>query len=161
MGYISRSSRVAGWPEIRNACFMIANITRLMNSDNQARRSRKLKEWMESQLITDLRHYQITETVVFDWTQSGGAGRKMRYMDGTLENFSRIIVFDQQGNLLADGCMEFIVNNSRPVCYWDILTVWKNGHIIREKREQGIPSHLWNVLPSTAPSKYSRKFSWM
>jgi hypothetical protein len=117
----------------------------------------KLRDWMESQLLADIRQYGVTEAVTFDWSQSFGTGGGTRYLDGTLENFSRIILFDSAGNLVADGCIDYISNNFLTICYWDLITVWKDGHIRREKREQGIPAHIWKKLPGALMEKYVGK----
>ena len=116
-----------------------------------------LRDWIESQLTADLAHYNISETVIFDWSQSYGTGRKVRYLDGTLENFSRIILFNKSGDLLADGCMDFIFGNGIAICYWDIVTVWKAGQMRDEKKEVGIPFHIWKQLPDGLMSKYLPK----
>ena len=128
-----------------------------MRTHNKLSVSEILGDWIESQLIADLKSYSVFGDARFDWSQSYGAGRKVRHLDGTLENFSRIILFDREGELLADGCMDFVFSSSVVVCYWDLVTVWRKGQIISEKKEEGIPVHVWKQLPSALMTKYREK----
>jgi hypothetical protein len=115
----------------------------------------KLKEVVETQLAKDLRNYRVeNDSLSFDWSQSYGTGRQALYLDGIVQNFSRIIVFDKQGNLVADGCMDFICNRIFCISYWDLVTTWTDGRILREKKEQGVPMHIWKQLPSAMMAKY-------
>jgi hypothetical protein len=135
---------------------MTSNLSRLMNipGTEQASFNQKLRQWVEEQLVADLRFYGVTRVVRIDWSEAYGSARKAKYLGGKLENFSRIIVFDDRNNLIADGCMDFICNDFFAICYWDVITVWNNGQIAREKKEQGIPSHIWRQLPGTLMSRY-------
>jgi hypothetical protein len=118
----------------------------------------KLKEVVESQLIKDLGNYKILKQPLrFDWSQSYGTGRTATFLDGSIQNFSRIIVFDQIGNLVADGCMDFICNRIFCISYWDLVTTWRDGNILCEKKEQGVPLHIWKQLPAAMMSKYIPK----
>ncbi|HYC84630.1 MAG TPA: hypothetical protein VEB86_05380 [Chryseosolibacter sp.] len=118
----------------------------------------KLKEVVESQLAKDLGNYKVLkQSLSFDWSQSYGSGRNATFMDGTIQNFSRIIVFDDGGNLVADGCMDFICNRIFCIAYWDLVTTWRDGHILCEKKEQGIPFHIWKQLPAAMMAKYMPK----
>jgi hypothetical protein len=114
-----------------------------------------LNAWVEAQLIHDLRHYEIHQPALhIDWSQSYGSGRQAKFLDGKVQNFSRIIVFDENKTLVADGCMDFICNKFFGICYWDLVTTWKNDRILREKKETGVPFHIWRQLPVTMMSKY-------
>ena len=116
----------------------------------------ELHDFVEDQLVRDLAHYRITgESLRIDWSQSYGCGREARFLDGTLQNFSRIIVFDQTGELVADGCMDFISNKYFCLCYWELVTTWKNGKILREKKETGIPMHVWTKIPAAMIGKFA------
>jgi hypothetical protein len=135
------------------------NLSRLINfpSTDDPSANLKLRQWMEEQLITDLRYYGVTKSVRIDWSQSYGCGRKAKYLGGKLENLSRLIVFDEDDNLIADGCMDFISNDFFAICYWDLLTVWRHGETTHEKKEQGIPPHIWRQLPGALTSRYSSR----
>ena len=115
----------------------------------------KLCAVIESQLTRDLRNYRIDATdLKFDWSQCFGAGHSYSYMDGTVENFNRIIVFDANDNLVADGCMDFIANRFFFIAYWDLVTSWHDGEIVREKKEQGMPMSVWRQLPEALMTKH-------
>jgi|GEM_PF-6461377 len=136
---------------------ILSKIINLPNSHSALHTSMgvKLKELVESQLVKDLAHYKILkQSLSFDWSQSYGTGRNSTFLDGTIQNFARIILFDQSGNLVADGCMDFICNRIFCVAYWDLVTTWREGNILCEKKEQGVPFHIWKQLPAAMMSKY-------
>ena len=115
-----------------------------------------LKSFVEDQLLKDLLSYQVNVSGArFDWSQSYGCGKERKYLDGRLQNFSRIVVFQGDGSLLADGCMDFICNKQTCLCYWDLITTWRNGRSVREKKEPGITFHIWNQLPLNLMSRYT------
>lgn len=114
-----------------------------------------LRDVVETQLARDLRNYRIyNEHVKFDWSQSYGGGRSFAYLDGKVENFNRVIVFDQDNNLLADGCIDFIANRFFFLAYWDLVTTWKNGDIVKEKKDHGMPISVWRQLPEALMAKH-------
>ena len=113
-----------------------------------------LRQWVERQLIHDLLAYGVRGSLTIDWSQASNGSRSQAYMSGRLTNYNRIIVFDEQGELIADGCMDFILTDHYAVCYWDLVTIWRNGQMTCEKKEQGIPPHVWRVLPGSLRSKY-------
>jgi hypothetical protein len=115
----------------------------------------RLRAVVEAHLMRDLKKYNIHNTDLhFDWSQSYGGGRSFTYLDGKVENFNRIIVFDRDNNLVADGCMDFIANRFFFLAYWDLVTTWRNGDILKEKKEQGMPMSVWRQLPEALMTKH-------
>ncbi|HYG03060.1 MAG TPA: hypothetical protein VD927_11495 [Chryseosolibacter sp.] len=115
----------------------------------------ELQQLIETQLTKDLRNYHVNENDLrFDWSQSYGTGRSAHYLDGFAENFNRIIVFDKDDNLLADGCMDFIANRFFFIAYWDLVTTWNEGTIVNEKKDQGMPFKIWRQLPEALMLKH-------
>ena len=115
----------------------------------------KLREFVENQLINDLMYYKIeSEDFIFDWSESCIEGHGMDYLDGEFENFSGIEVFNKDKELLADGWMEFIRIENEVIIYWEFVTTWKKGKKLKEKREVGIPKHVWNKIPDSLKPKF-------
>jgi hypothetical protein len=115
----------------------------------------KLQSIVEAHLTSDLRNYRVkADDLQFDWSQSYGGGRSYSYLDGKVENFNRVIVFDKDNNLIADGCMDFIANRFFFLAYWDLVTTWNDGNIMKEKKEQGIPMSVWRQLPEALMAKH-------
>lgn len=101
----------------------------------------KLRELVENQLLEDLKYYDYKSTrLKFDWSDSCIEGSESKYLDGTVENFSGIALYDNENNLVAEGWMEFIHSEPHFIAYWDHL-IFKNGHM-KEKVEFGIPKHI-------------------
>ncbi|GIP17487.1 hypothetical protein J40TS1_31290 [Paenibacillus montaniterrae] len=63
----------------------------------------KLRKEVEGQLIRDLNHYF--------------------YLDGSLDNFSGILLFNKDDQLVADGWMDFVYikEQNRLIVYWKFL----------------------------------------
>lgn len=120
----------------------------------------KLRNFVEGQLISDLSVYVpeiymvSLETVSFNWSDSCVEGHRTSYLDGELENFSGIAVYDLSGDFIAGGWMEFIETGDSLKVFWWYLDSGEKIKI-HEKREGGIPSHVWSVLDSNA------KLEWM
>jgi hypothetical protein len=115
----------------------------------------KLRALVEAHLTKDLRNYHVASAKLrFDWSESYGAGRSYTHLDGKVENFNRIIVFDENNNLVADGCMDFIANRFFFLAYWDLVTTWQHGEILKEKKEQGMPMSVWRQLPEALMTKH-------
>ncbi len=81
----------------------------------------------------------------------------MDFLDGSVENLSGIAVFDNLDNLVAEGWMEFITDGKFFLAYWEFLTTWDNGVKLKEKREVGIPSHVWRQIPDELKMNYKHK----
>lgn len=70
----------------------------------------RLRQLVEEQLMKDLQHYGISsQKMRFDWSESCIEGHAANYLDGSLENFSSISLYDEHNNVIADGWMEFIL----------------------------------------------------
>lgn len=115
-----------------------------------------LRKFVESQLVEDLIHYKVfNSTLFFDWTNSCAEGHSTDYLDGILENFSYISVFDAHDILVAEGWIDFIDNffdttsNKKVIVYWDLVTIFEGDIIIVDKSEPGIPEHIWETLDDT------------
>lgn len=108
----------------------------------------QLRALVEQHLLTDLAAYVIlNQKLKFDWSDSCIEGRDSTYLDGSLENYSGILLFDEQDDLVVDGWMEFIHEGDFFLVYWDYVTVWQNGEEIFDKPKPGIPDHIWAQLP--------------
>jgi hypothetical protein len=86
----------------------------------------ELRSLVERHLVEDLKFYGIDKELHFDWSDSCIEGHDTNYLDGSLENFSGIAVFDNHENLVADGWMEFIHEGDFFLAYWNYVTTWES-----------------------------------
>jgi hypothetical protein len=108
----------------------------------------QLRSLVELHLAEDLKFYGIkTAELRFDWSDSCIEGHDTNYLDGSLENFSGIAVFDNHENLVADGWMEFIHEGDFFLAYWEYVTAWDGDMKLSEKKYKGIPNHVWEQIP--------------
>ena len=108
----------------------------------------KLRKYVEGQLLTDLAHYGIdNEGLKFDWSESCIEGNDADYLDGSLENFSAIYLYNTQNELVCEGWMEFFLGDESLV-YWDHLDLWdSNSRKYETIKEFGIPDHISAQIP--------------
>jgi hypothetical protein len=115
---------------------------------------KELRSLVEKQLKEDLKNYGIqNEQLKFDWSESCIEGHDTEYLDGSVENFSGILVFDDKDNLVADGWMEFIHEPNFFLAYWDLVTTWNNEKLLK-KKDFGLPEHIWTKVPEEIRSRY-------
>ena len=108
----------------------------------------KLRNLVESQLLEDLKNYRVEKRYLkFDWSQSCIEGHALEYLDGSVENFSSITVFDEQDRVTAEGWMEFVHGGEFFLAFWDLVKTWDGNKKLGEKKQFGIPSHVWQKIP--------------
>lgn len=108
----------------------------------------KLRHLVEEQLTQDLKNYKVDQDQVkFDWSESCIEGHDLKLLDGTVENFSSISVYDQQDELIAEGWMDFVNGGDFFLAFWDSVTTWDGNKKLSEKKEFGIPKHVWKQIP--------------
>tara|TARA_Y100001933_G_C18807561_1_gene483559 strand:- start:147 stop:569 length:423 start_codon:yes stop_codon:yes gene_type:complete len=108
-----------------------------------------LKEYVEKELVIGLKFYNChVEDYKFDWTDSCIEGRCTRYLDGSLDRFSGIRVFNEKDELIAEGWMEFIFMRSinKLFIYWEFLDLITNGKAKEVKSQCGIPTYIFERL---------------
>lgn len=119
-----------------------------------------LRKEVETQLMNDLTKYGIDNNgLLFDWSDSCIEGRCANYLDGSVDRFSGIKLFDTNDNLFADGWMDFIFEKSYNVfiVYWHFLSIYANGKRLEIKETLGIPPHIIEILPDKLKEKYVNK----
>lgn len=117
----------------------------------------KLRKEVETQLINDLKTYGIySENLKFDWSDSCIEGHAAKYLDGKVENFSGIMVFNELDELIVDGWMEFIYEKDRNlfIAFWEFLDIFIDGQEVSKKNKSGIPEHIIDLLPFDLKEKY-------
>ncbi|GAB4024438.1 hypothetical protein [Spirosoma koreense] len=118
----------------------------------------QLRALVEKQLIADLANYgMVSLNLKFDWSGSCIEGHDSSYLDGDLENYSGILVFDEHDDLVADGWMEFIQECDFFLVYWEYVTVWQNGEKIFDKSEAGLSEHVWAKIPDNIKWNYEKE----
>ena len=69
----------------------------------------KLTELVQIQLANELNNLlDMSFKFDFDWSESCVEGHDGMFLDGSLENYSGIILIDKHASTKADGWMEFI-----------------------------------------------------
>ncbi|MBX8803244.1 hypothetical protein HBA92_21185 [Ochrobactrum sp. MR28] len=110
----------------------------------------KLRELVERQLLNDLNNYLTPETIAelteaqFDWSDSCIEGHRTYWLDGDIENFSGIAIYDQMKNLIVEGWMEFIETETGILVFWWFLS----GPALKTqpKASNRVPRHIWGRL---------------
>ena len=70
---------------------------------------KKLRKEVERQLLIGLEQYNVSvDGLKFDWSESCIEGKCASYLDGSLENFSGIRLFNKNDEFFAEGWMNFI-----------------------------------------------------
>jgi hypothetical protein len=120
-----------------------------------------LRQFVEQQLAEDLAHYKVfSKNLYFDWSESCGEGHSIDYLDGVLENFSYVSVFDSSNNLVAEGWLDFVDNffdttaKKKVIVYWDFVTTFCDDKKVIDKTQPGIPDHIWSRLDETSKIVY-------
>ena len=126
--------------------------TRLGFADRMGSRLRAL---VEQQLTDDLEHYKVYGPgLKFDWSESCIEGHHTNFLDGSVENFSGITVFNIDNDVVADGWMEFVHEGDFFLAYWEFVRTWAADKKLKEKKAVGIPEHIWKKLPEGARTKF-------
>lgn len=111
----------------------------------------ELRSFVEKQLLIDLNQYVplairfSLEDIHFDWSDICVEGRRMRWLDGEIENFSGITIFDGFQDFLAEGWMEFIETEDKLEVFWWFLD-FSETHGFHDKTSNRVPKHVWERL---------------
>jgi hypothetical protein len=119
----------------------------------------RLRAYVEQQLLDDLRHYGIDPGVYkIDWADACQEGHCTSYMDGNLEELSGINVLGPDGEVVADGWMDFIHGggNHPLFVFWLFLAIGCGTSRHEVKRDVGIPVHVWERLPDSTKTLCAR-----
>lgn len=119
----------------------------------------KLRELVEARLRDDLNQYVRSKDLLnrqdihFDWSGSCVEGHRTQWLDGDIENFSGIAVYDGQKNLVAEGWMEFIETETGLEIFWWFL---KGGtaYRIEDKVANDLPIHVWEKLSDSVQTEW-------
>lgn len=115
----------------------------------------KLRKVVEDQLVIDLRNYGVDNPELrFDWSESCIEGKCTDYLDGSIDRFSGISIFDSHDNIVAEGWMEFIQEGDLFLVYWDTLSTFQVNKRIGGKQRPGIPDHIWAKIPDDIKPTY-------
>ena len=115
----------------------------------------KLRALVESQLVADLKHYKVTgDGLKFDWSDSCIEGKHADHLDGSLDRFSGIAVFNPKDELVAEGWMEFVKEGDFFLTYWEYVTTWEGNKKLSDKSAKGMPLWIWKQLPESIRSNY-------
>jgi hypothetical protein len=125
-------------------------MTNLNHLGSTARMGPILQKEVESQLLNDLRSYGIEPSgLVIDWSDACQEGHCTQVLDGNLEDLSSVGVTTLDGNVVAEGWMDFIHGGGEnPLfVFWLFLHVFRNGERHDVKNKPHIPEHIWSRLP--------------
>ena len=117
----------------------------------------QLRKLVEQQLLEDLLHYRIVdEALKFNWSSSCIEGHSANHLDGSLENFSSIALYNERSFIVVEGWMEFILASEFFLVYWDDLTTWNNSEQVANKKHFGIPPHIWEKIPTSIRASHKK-----
>jgi hypothetical protein len=120
----------------------------------------QLRNLVERKLPDDLGNYLLPENGLilsdlrFDWSDSCVEGHRTYWLDGEIENFSGIAIFDLEQNLIAEGWMEFIETEAGLEVFWWFLrgpTLKSQG-----KESNEVPTHIWDRLSDELRHDWSK-----
>jgi hypothetical protein len=57
------------------------------------------------------------------------------------------LFYDINDNLTAEGWMEFVNGGEFFLAYWEFIETWDETQKLAEKKEIGIPKHIWRQIP--------------
>ena len=120
----------------------------------------ELREFVEGQLLDDLVPYMQSvdrfdvENIRFDWSESCIEGHRTHWLDGEIQNFSGIAIFDDSQNLIAEGWMEFIETEIGLVVFWWYLRGGE-AYNFQNKASNRVPKHIWKKLSPKIRTNWS------
>jgi hypothetical protein len=121
----------------------------------------KLRKFVEKQLLEDLNHYVQPigrfklEDVRFDWSESCVEGHRIHWLDGEIENFSSITIFDDGQKLVAEGWMEFIETETGLDVFWWFLRGGET-YDFQDKTSNEVSKHVWERLSPKVRADWSQ-----
>ncbi|MDT2046788.1 hypothetical protein CHN50_03230 [Priestia aryabhattai] len=119
----------------------------------------KLKDLVEKQLLEDLKFYGIDGgEFKFDWSESCIEGHDEEYLDGIVENFSGVNLFNKQDEHQIEGWMEFIYEPEHHffIVYWEFLhEVSAAKRYLKDM--PGIPEHVFIRIPEAVRPSYKNE----
>jgi hypothetical protein len=111
-----------------------------------------LRRHVERELLNDLGHYrpaQQDEFLLVDWSNPCQEGHCVQILDGLLESMSDVAVRDRDGNVIAEGWIDFVnAGGSPPFVFWLFLHLLDQGQLRSVKEAPEIPDHVWLRLPT-------------
>ncbi|SFD72788.1 hypothetical protein SAMN05216378_1164 [Paenibacillus catalpae] len=106
---------------------------------------KQLQGFVEEQLINDLMHYhKFTGELRFDWSDSCIEGEDLTYLDGSLDRFSGIMIFNSNNEPVADGWMDFVFLNesNQLIVFWKYLSIFVGDKEIDAINSQELENHV-------------------
>lgn len=122
-----------------------------MESQVVVQMGRSLRLEVERQLLADLDHYRpgsSTSGCSIDWSDPCQEGHSTDALGGVLEEMSDVLVRDRDGNLVAEGWLDFVHGGAAlPLhVFWLFLDLVEAQGSIRVKDDVAIPEHVWSRL---------------
>lgn len=129
----------------------------------------RLLEYVEKQLLDDLRHYGVsTDDVRLDWSDVVQEGHVTQYLDGMLEEMSDVAVVGLDGEQRARGWIDFVhgAPDAPLVVFWLYLDRRDGDAWTSLKDRPNLPVHVWSELSErskllcTTEGKYDARWSY-
>lgn len=120
----------------------------------------KLRQFVESKLLLDLNRYMASGSAIssnevhFDWSESCVEGHRSFWLDGEIENFSNVALFDTNKKMIAEGWMEFIETEVGIEVFWWFLRSGSD-YSIQSKISNHVPRHIWDKLSDNLRKKWA------
>lgn len=118
---------------------------------------KQLRKEVERQLIEDAKYYGLIQKEYrFDWSNSCVEGRCTDYLDGSLDRFSGIYIYDENDRLTFDGWMDFVHEEDFFAVYWLYLDRYQDGHEISVKNDKSMPWYIYRQIPESFRKEYKK-----
>ncbi|MDI4649224.1 RDD family protein [Cohnella hashimotonis] len=95
-----------------------------------------------------LLHHSFENKLYFDWSESCIEGKSLHFLDGSLDRYSGISIYDENNEFVADGWMdfEFDPSSNQLSVYWSFLDIYLNGQKIKSIQMDKMPTSSENRL---------------
>jgi hypothetical protein len=115
----------------------------------------QLRAEVTRQLLLDLAHFRQPvpdELLSIDWSDACQEGHCTRHLSGELEDMSSVAVRGTDGQVVAEGWIDFVHGGPQHPLYvfWLFLRVREGGAWRSVKDDLAIPQHIWNGLPESS-----------
>ncbi|RKP55579.1 hypothetical protein D7Z26_10375 [Cohnella endophytica] len=116
----------------------------------------ELRKFVEDQLVKDLfYYYKFTGELRFDWSDSCVEGEDLNYLDGSLDRYSGIMIFNANDEPVADGLMDFeyLMKSDQLIIFWVYLDIIVDGKRIKAiEVEEDLLKHIKELIKECTES---------
>ncbi|WP_218161363.1 RDD family protein [Cohnella sp. OV330] len=103
-----------------------------------------------------LLHHKFEHRLYFDWSESCIEGKSLHFLDGSLDRYSGISIYDENNEFVADGWMDFDFDPSsnQLSVYWIFLDIYLNGQKIKTIQNDEKPISEEHPMETTQENEF-------